>query len=185
MIEEQWPAARALVGWSQGDLAEKIGASVLTIKRLETGSRNVSDVMRQRAKEALEGAGVIFVEENGEGPGVRLRRRSPHKMTAEDFEGYWQRMLDALFSNGPQNPLLRLSELKPVRVKDGLHLVDESGEILGTALLKGDKVVLEPPLTSALTSPHGLISEADIINWIHRVWVKKREKDAYKKGLKR
>jgi ribosome-binding protein aMBF1 (putative translation factor) len=74
MIEEQWPAARALVGWSQGDLAAKLGASVLTIKRLESGSRNVSDVMRQRAKEALESAGVIFVEENGEGPGVRLRK---------------------------------------------------------------------------------------------------------------
>ncbi len=74
MIEGQWRAARALIGWSQGDLARKIGASVLTIKRLETGGQNVSLDMRKRAKEALEAAGVIFTPENGDGPGVRLRK---------------------------------------------------------------------------------------------------------------
>jgi hypothetical protein len=26
---------------------------------------------------ALEAAGIIFVEENGEGPGVRLRKKAP------------------------------------------------------------------------------------------------------------
>jgi transcriptional regulator with XRE-family HTH domain len=77
MIDGQWRAARALIGWSQGELAEKIGASVLTIKRLEAGGHSVSDDMRTRAKEALEAAGVIFVEENGEGPGVRLRKAKP------------------------------------------------------------------------------------------------------------
>jgi transcriptional regulator with XRE-family HTH domain len=76
MIEQQWPAARALVGWSQLDLARKLGASVLTVKRLESGRGNVSVAMRQRAKEALETAGVIFVESNGDGPGVRLRKAS-------------------------------------------------------------------------------------------------------------
>jgi transcriptional regulator with XRE-family HTH domain len=74
MIEGQWRAARALIGWSQGDLARQLGVSALTIKRLEAGGWNVSDEMRRRAREALEGAGVIFVAENGEGPGVRLRK---------------------------------------------------------------------------------------------------------------
>lgn len=46
MIEGQWRAARALIGWSQGDLAAKLEVSVLTIKRLEAGARNVSDEMR-------------------------------------------------------------------------------------------------------------------------------------------
>jgi ribosome-binding protein aMBF1 (putative translation factor) len=73
MIEGQWRAARALIGWSQSDLAEKIGAASLTIKRLESG-QSISQDMRNRAKAALESAGVIFVEENGEGPGVRLRK---------------------------------------------------------------------------------------------------------------
>ena len=52
MIEGQWRAARALIGWSQGDLAQRIGSSTLTVKRLEAGGR-VSDEMRQRAKAAL------------------------------------------------------------------------------------------------------------------------------------
>jgi len=50
---------------------------VLTIKRLEAGGQSVSDEMRGRAMGALESAGVIFVEENGEGPGVRLRKAKP------------------------------------------------------------------------------------------------------------
>jgi ribosome-binding protein aMBF1 (putative translation factor) len=72
MIEGQWRAARALIGWSQSDLAEKIGVAVLTIKRMEAGAQNVSDDIRERAKAALEGAGVEFT--NGGQPGVRLRK---------------------------------------------------------------------------------------------------------------
>jgi len=72
MIEGQWRAARALIGWSQAELAQQIGVSVLTVKRLESGGQNVSDDMRKRAKAALEAAGVEFT--NGKGPGVRLRK---------------------------------------------------------------------------------------------------------------
>jgi transcriptional regulator with XRE-family HTH domain len=74
MIEGQWRAARALIGWSQGELAAKIGAAVLTIKRLEAGGQNVSEDMMARAREALEAAGVEFIAENGGGAGVRLRK---------------------------------------------------------------------------------------------------------------
>jgi transcriptional regulator with XRE-family HTH domain len=75
MIEGQWRAARALIGWSQGELAAKIGMSVLTIKRLEAGAPNVSDDARKRAMEALESAGVEFT--NGDRPGVRLKSAPP------------------------------------------------------------------------------------------------------------
>ncbi|WP_298356940.1 hypothetical protein [Rhodoblastus sp.] len=45
-----------------------------TIADFESGKRSpyartLSDIRR-----VLEGAGVIFIEENGEGPGVRLRK---------------------------------------------------------------------------------------------------------------
>ena len=79
MIEAQWRAARALVGWSQGDLAQKIGASVLTIKRLEADVQSVSDEMKARAREALELAGVEFT--NGREPGVRMNKL--HKFLGE------------------------------------------------------------------------------------------------------
>jgi transcriptional regulator with XRE-family HTH domain len=71
MIKGQWQAARALIGWSQSDLAAGVGVAALTIKRLE-GGQTVSDDIRGRAKAVLESAGVEFT--NGDQPGVRLRR---------------------------------------------------------------------------------------------------------------
>ncbi len=72
----QIKAARALLAWSQADLARHSGVSEPTIKRLEA----TDDELGGRADtgdkilNALEKAGIIFVEENGEGPGVRLRK---------------------------------------------------------------------------------------------------------------
>jgi transcriptional regulator with XRE-family HTH domain len=71
MIKGQWQAARALIGWSQSDLAKEVGVAPLTIKRLE-GGQAVSDDIRARARGALEAAGVEFT--NGDQPGVRLRK---------------------------------------------------------------------------------------------------------------
>lgn len=66
--------ARGLLGWSQTTLATAAGLSEPTIKRFETGGARVSDDAVSKMVAALEEAGVIFVDESGEGPGVRLRR---------------------------------------------------------------------------------------------------------------
>jgi transcriptional regulator with XRE-family HTH domain len=70
----QIKAARALLGWSQEQLASHSGVSVPTIKRLEAqdgplGGR--ADTGEKIAK-ALEKAGIEFIAENGGGPGARL-----------------------------------------------------------------------------------------------------------------
>ncbi|MHC2108356.1 helix-turn-helix domain-containing protein [Methylobacterium sp. CM6246] len=72
----QVKAARALLGWSQGDLATKSGVSKPTVARLETADGDLGGYADTRDKllQAFEVAGVIFIEENGEGPGVRLRK---------------------------------------------------------------------------------------------------------------
>lgn len=72
----QVKAARALLGWAQGDLAAKSGVSKPTIARLETADGDLGGYADTRDKilQAFEAAGVIFIEENGEGPGVRLRK---------------------------------------------------------------------------------------------------------------
>lgn len=44
-----------------------------TISRLERGEELKPRTV-EAIRAALEGAGVIFIDENGEGPGVRLRR---------------------------------------------------------------------------------------------------------------
>ena len=50
--------------------------SLPTIKRLEAKPGNLGGRSEtgDKIRAALEAAGVIFVEENGEGPGVRLRK---------------------------------------------------------------------------------------------------------------
>lgn len=72
----QVKAARALLAWSQADLARASGVSDPTIARLETVDGPLGGRAETTARiiAALEAAGVIFVDENGEGPGVRLRK---------------------------------------------------------------------------------------------------------------
>tara|TARA_Y100000815_G_C13305419_1_gene486252 strand:- start:767 stop:1012 length:246 start_codon:yes stop_codon:yes gene_type:complete len=71
----QVKAARALLGWSQADLAREAQISEPTVKRLEAqdgdlgGRASTVDAIRG----ALEAGGVEFIPENGGGAGVRLR----------------------------------------------------------------------------------------------------------------
>ncbi|WP_428032799.1 helix-turn-helix domain-containing protein [Ancylobacter sp.] len=69
-------AARALLGWSQTDLANASAISEPTIKRLESQDGELGGRVDTAAaiRAALEAAGIIFVDENGEGPGVRLKK---------------------------------------------------------------------------------------------------------------
>ena len=73
----QIKAARALLEWSQENLASEADVSIPTIKRLEAqggplGGRSDTGA---KIRHALETAGVEFIDENGGGPGVRLRKR--------------------------------------------------------------------------------------------------------------
>jgi predicted transcriptional regulator len=75
MTIEQLRAARGILGWSQSELASRAGLSLPTVKRLEGAfGPRVSDDARTKLQCALESAGVEFIDENGGGPGVRLRK---------------------------------------------------------------------------------------------------------------
>lgn len=69
MNREQLRAARALLGWSQDDLASVSGVSAPTIKRLEPGSGPVQtrDDTLAKLRVALEGAGITFPDISQEG----------------------------------------------------------------------------------------------------------------------
>ena len=77
----QVKAARALLDWSQEQLAAAAEISIPTIKRLEAkngplGGRNETGL---KIRQCLETAGIEFIDENGGGAGVRLRKRQPKK----------------------------------------------------------------------------------------------------------
>ena len=74
---EQLRAARALLGWSQTDLAGAAKLSRPTVDRAERVG--VSSDALVALRRALEKAGVVFVDENGDGPGVRLRKHKRKK----------------------------------------------------------------------------------------------------------
>jgi len=69
---EQVRRARHLLGWTQQGVADKSRVSVATVEKMEAGVTQPKLFYVLAIKHALESAGVIFVEENGEGPGVRL-----------------------------------------------------------------------------------------------------------------
>lgn len=68
-------AARGLLNWTVRDLAERSGVHRNTITRVETDATGPGYSI-EAIQRALEAVGVIFVEANGEGPGVRLRKDS-------------------------------------------------------------------------------------------------------------
>jgi transcriptional regulator with XRE-family HTH domain len=70
----QCRAARGLLDWSQGRLAEAARVAVVTIRQFENSAAEPRRATLGVVRIALEAAGVTFVDENGEGPGVRFRK---------------------------------------------------------------------------------------------------------------
>ena len=79
LTSAQIRAARSLVRWRAEDLAQQSAVGVATIRRAELaeGETSMTTANDLAVRHALEAAGVEFIDENGGGPGVRLKK--PHK----------------------------------------------------------------------------------------------------------
>ena len=77
LTSSQIRAARALLRWRAQDLARESALGVATIRRAELADDETSMTVANDAavRRALETAGIEFINENGGGPGVRLRKR--------------------------------------------------------------------------------------------------------------
>jgi transcriptional regulator with XRE-family HTH domain len=74
----QLRAARALLGWSREDLADKSGVGANTTKDFEINDSNPKLRTVQMWMRTLEQAGVTFLDETDtDGPGVRLKKGWP------------------------------------------------------------------------------------------------------------
>ncbi len=78
-------AARGLIGWSQGDLADaaKVGREIVAAVEADDGAPDAPTM--ENVKAALEAAGVEFIAANGGGAGVRLKRPPPPPIPGEDL----------------------------------------------------------------------------------------------------
>ncbi len=66
-----------MLRWSAKKLADASGVSWPTVQRMESAEGVPSSQTRtlELIQKTLEDAGIVFIEENGGGPGVRLRKR--------------------------------------------------------------------------------------------------------------
>jgi hypothetical protein len=76
LTSAQIRAARALVRWRAQDLARESSVGIATIRRAELAIEETSMTAANdlAVRRALEAAGVEFIDENGGGAGVRLRK---------------------------------------------------------------------------------------------------------------
>jgi DNA-binding XRE family transcriptional regulator len=81
--------ARAALNWTVRDLAEATGLHRNTITNIEVGRYAGDQKSLELIVAVLRRVGIEFIEENGGGPGVRLRKRqskelSPPRPTSGD-----------------------------------------------------------------------------------------------------
>lgn len=61
----QIKAARALLDWSQDNLAEKSGLSIATIRKIEAGNASPRGKTNEQLRQAFEESGLDFLERDG------------------------------------------------------------------------------------------------------------------------
>jgi transcriptional regulator with XRE-family HTH domain len=66
--------ARAALNWTVRDLAEAAGLHRNTISNLEVGRYAGDPRTLELIEQVLSAAGIQFIQENGGGPGVRLKK---------------------------------------------------------------------------------------------------------------
>ena len=74
---KRWRIDDSMAWWSQPELADCSAVGIAAIRRME-GARGLPKTAAEnvwKVQQALEDAGVVFIDENGGGPGVRLRDR--------------------------------------------------------------------------------------------------------------
>jgi predicted transcriptional regulator len=79
MSPAQCRAGRALLEITQTQLATSAGLGLSTVVDFEKERRQVAPESIETIRRALSRAGVEFIDENGGGPGVRLRKGSHKK----------------------------------------------------------------------------------------------------------
>ena len=75
ITRDQVRMARAALGWGVRELAAKAGVSANTVSRYENGADALGGTLL-KIQRVLEQGGIILINENGGGPGVRLKNRS-------------------------------------------------------------------------------------------------------------
>ena len=165
---EQIKAARELLGWSQAELATKLGVSETAVGLFEREKRRLLALDVGELRNALESAGVEFT--NFGEPGVRLKEEYT-AMTLETFLSE----LD-LYEHNRLRPKGIRAENKGVKFGFALLYTDRAaaslaleGKELGRLRWKNGTVEFDPPIAqSNSTRPF----EDDLDQWASRAYAR-------------
>lgn len=69
-------AGRALVDWTQEELAIEAGVCRSTVREFENGNHDLQRAKADAIVEAFRQAGVEFLASDSQGPGVRLKLKT-------------------------------------------------------------------------------------------------------------
>ena len=81
LSSEQCRAARALLDWTQEDLAVRAGVSRSTVRGFESGQHELQRASAAMIRMALEQAGVILIEADEQGAGSREQECGSNHLT--------------------------------------------------------------------------------------------------------
>jgi transcriptional regulator with XRE-family HTH domain len=167
----QCRAARALIGWSQDQLANASKVAKATIANFETGDRAPYARTLADIRGAFEAAGVDFT--NGDHPGVQLQRQTPGEipMTPEIFGLLMQRFHALQFAHLSENLATYWTGLPAEKLQLGWNhseaiLFSDKTEI-GRITLSDGKLAFTPEL------PKSAIASVEIDrlwNWVMESW---------------
>lgn len=95
LTPSQIRAGRALLDWSQEDLAGKAGVSLSTVREYEKERRGGEVVGGLKTiRETLENEGVVFLASEGDlGPGARVKARVPNVLRWPKKLGRWEELM--------------------------------------------------------------------------------------------
>jgi transcriptional regulator with XRE-family HTH domain len=87
ITSQQSRGARAMLGWTRDELAQRSKVSAATLADFEAGKRVPYDRTLADIRRALEDGGIEFIPENGGGPGARLRKTERTDKVSKSSKG--------------------------------------------------------------------------------------------------
>jgi transcriptional regulator with XRE-family HTH domain len=124
IVPSQCWLARDALGWTATDLARAAGLSFGTVQRFEGGVPTRPRTL-DAIQDALENAGITFVDASEGGPGVRLRSKYTFNVVRSGSSlGFWEREIH------------REGKPLPVRLREDGYKTKRAAKSAGKAALR-------------------------------------------------
>ncbi len=151
---EQIRAARALIGWSQSDLAENAEMSQTGIARIENGTNHPNSLTMEKIRAAFDKADVEFIEDTG------VKKRDIVRVYEGD--GCYLRILDEILRAQPNFVLFSGADERRSTQKSIDHLSKIRKLCESRSLIRYGDTHVMGELDEYRWMPEGLFVDGDV-----------------------